>query len=53
MDKLLIIACPYCAAPDPHTEEYTQDQHADSVLIWCMSCGEQALLSRNPEDDTK
>jgi hypothetical protein len=51
MERLAIMFCPYCGAPEPHEEEYTQDQHADSTIAWCMSCGEQCLISRSPDDD--
>lgn len=52
MNKLLIMACPYCGAPEPHAEDVPQGYAGDDAqLVWCMSCGEQCSIIRNTEDD--
>lgn len=52
MQKLLIMACPYCGAPEPHAEDVPQGYGGeDRQLVWCTSCGEQCVIDRNLEDE--
>ena len=51
-ERLAIMACPYCGAPEPHAEDTPQGyQGSDAVIVWCMSCGEQCQVIRNTEDE--